>query len=600
MSITKIPILRRFWPYFEILNMLPLAMIRVIIPSLFGSVVVSERYSLDSIASIAWLTEDYEFINSPAAKFLFRLIRQNYCLIDLDADYNTICERRGWITEPKEFIELQRTYLAKMSKVLPMRQIRTAQYSITETQFQIQEIVLDWIFKHDKRMADKLLPLLNQSSNENTRQSAQLVESNVVQRRPLTILHLAHYYGGAGGVTTTLNEYARFSRHNHIVLTASDVAYQVSLGSSNLKVIRLRYRREGSYPRIRNFLLSLPTWLEERQLLRNLNYDMVVIHGTGSVSIPLPTMVAAIARFTLHDSFSRNLPMMFSTKQSSRPVVIFFHGLLSEQSHSVVTRDYYELWENILAREQDGSVYADAYMQRKFDHSSRKPSITWYSPVDASIFRPESRAEGFAVLQEHFGLKLQETVGDEPVVLFYGRPDLIKGFPLVRSLVSKPRNFWLMIVGPTGLGSTIDKTNKLLIIDHNFDNKMAPHFIALSTLVLNPVTINGISRTTIESMLCGKPVMMVSGYDRTPLVEGRDFIGIRSSDPVSIIKQVEEVISEDDFRNQVASNGKSIATTLFNMKAEGNRLDSFLETIAHLNRTDRIGTFITTGEARTN
>lgn len=73
-----------------------------------GYVVIAERYVIDTIANIAYFINEKNFVNSKIANMLVRFIPGNVVLIYLDADYDTIVKRRGSLTEPPKYIEIQR------------------------------------------------------------------------------------------------------------------------------------------------------------------------------------------------------------------------------------------------------------------------------------------------------------------------------------------------------------------------------------------------------------------------------------------------------------------------------------------------------------
>ncbi len=144
LGMERIPIVRKLWPYLEIFSMLPLVLVRVVIPSALGYVVVSERFTLDSIASITWLTEDTCFPDSRLARVLLGLIRPSYCLINLDCDYSTLSKRRGKITEPEKFIEIQKQVFYELSPRLNYWESNTAENSLQETERLVRSHVLNF------------------------------------------------------------------------------------------------------------------------------------------------------------------------------------------------------------------------------------------------------------------------------------------------------------------------------------------------------------------------------------------------------------------------------------------------------------------------
>jgi hypothetical protein len=160
-DLKRIPPLRGLWPIIEIVSMLPLILVRVILPSSFlGRFVVSERFTLDSIASITWLTEDPTFPKSFFARILMKLTPRNACLIYLDCDYDEILKRRGNIAEPEKFIEIQRQIYGTLAKQLPVWTINTSLHKVEETHLMIREHVIARFPKAKK------LRILDQSKDQ--------------------------------------------------------------------------------------------------------------------------------------------------------------------------------------------------------------------------------------------------------------------------------------------------------------------------------------------------------------------------------------------------------------------------------------------------
>jgi hypothetical protein len=155
-DLKRIPPVRKLWAYFEIFSMLPLVMTRVALPSFLGWVVVSERFTLDSIASISWLTEDETFFNSRPARILMGLIKQDYCLINLDCDYDTIVSRRGKISEPQKFIDTQEKIYSELSPKLQYWELNTSKFGINETQLRIRKHVMHYLMSSNGKKADSI------------------------------------------------------------------------------------------------------------------------------------------------------------------------------------------------------------------------------------------------------------------------------------------------------------------------------------------------------------------------------------------------------------------------------------------------------------
>ena len=137
----RLSALRSLWPAIELLSAVPVIATRVKIPSHLGRVIICERYTIDSVASIAYLTEDQGFPQRLVARILLALMPPEYISISLDCDYSTIISRRKTFAEPEDFIEVQRTIYARVAKSRDALSIETSKFSVEETQGIIREYV---------------------------------------------------------------------------------------------------------------------------------------------------------------------------------------------------------------------------------------------------------------------------------------------------------------------------------------------------------------------------------------------------------------------------------------------------------------------------
>ncbi len=165
MDLRRLPLLRKIWPYLEIFSMAPLIIWRIKIPSFFGWIVISERYTLDSIPSIMWLTQDPRFQSTKAARILLRLIGQDYCLINLDSDYSTILSRRHEFAEPEKFIEIQKQVYSQFTRKLSIWGFNTDKHSAQESHSLIKIHVLEWLADHKMGNKGQIMQLLEKERN---------------------------------------------------------------------------------------------------------------------------------------------------------------------------------------------------------------------------------------------------------------------------------------------------------------------------------------------------------------------------------------------------------------------------------------------------
>ena len=135
--------LNRFlWALIEFVSLLPWIILKVYLPlTIMKKFVISDRYLIDSVVTIAYMINDTTFDSSYIAKLMLSLIPRNSALIYLIADYNTILKRRGKMAESKEFYYFQKRMYDRLSKRLGAIKIETTNRDILETAKVIREIV---------------------------------------------------------------------------------------------------------------------------------------------------------------------------------------------------------------------------------------------------------------------------------------------------------------------------------------------------------------------------------------------------------------------------------------------------------------------------
>ncbi len=124
---------RRIWSTIEIISIIPVVLLQVYIPRMLGYVVVAERYVVDSIVSIAYFINDEHFVNSWLAKLLLSFVPKGTLFVFVDADYETILERRGELAGPSEYTDFHRRVYSKMQKIVGAYRIDTSKYSVEES-----------------------------------------------------------------------------------------------------------------------------------------------------------------------------------------------------------------------------------------------------------------------------------------------------------------------------------------------------------------------------------------------------------------------------------------------------------------------------------
>ena len=134
-------IMKEIWGWFEVFNIVPIVILKVLIPLRLGYVVVAERFTPDSIATISHFIADEEFLNSRAARVLLSLIPNGTLFIHLKCDYETLEKRRGSMTEPRDSSLFQEKIASKLAEILDAISINTSDQSVEETHEKIFQYI---------------------------------------------------------------------------------------------------------------------------------------------------------------------------------------------------------------------------------------------------------------------------------------------------------------------------------------------------------------------------------------------------------------------------------------------------------------------------
>lgn len=122
---------RRVWYAIEFISILPLVLLRFRIPLLRGYTIVAERYVIDWIVSLSYLSRNDQMLDSLLAKTVLKFIPKDSVLIYIDATYEAIYSR-GRREDSKEFIEFQRAFYSKIAKMLNATIVDTSNKNLSE------------------------------------------------------------------------------------------------------------------------------------------------------------------------------------------------------------------------------------------------------------------------------------------------------------------------------------------------------------------------------------------------------------------------------------------------------------------------------------
>ena len=133
---------RFVWSVVELASIVPVVVLQVYVPLLLGRVVVAERFVVDSIAGIAYFLGNEGFARSWQARFLLHLVPRGTVFIFIDADYETVLNRRGVVAGPREYTEFHRHLYSELSTKVGAYYVNTAKDSAEEASQKILHFIL--------------------------------------------------------------------------------------------------------------------------------------------------------------------------------------------------------------------------------------------------------------------------------------------------------------------------------------------------------------------------------------------------------------------------------------------------------------------------
>jgi len=127
------PLMKRIWPWFELINIIPIFLAKVKIPLMLGYTIIAERLLVDSIATIAHFIYDTRFPQSTVARLLLSLTPQDTLFIHLTCDYKTLMARRRNLVEPYDSSIFQMRIFDELANHLNALTINTAHTTPQQT-----------------------------------------------------------------------------------------------------------------------------------------------------------------------------------------------------------------------------------------------------------------------------------------------------------------------------------------------------------------------------------------------------------------------------------------------------------------------------------
>jgi len=290
-------------------------------------------------------------------------------------------------------------------------------------------------------------------------------------------------------IVNAVRDFPLIQKYSENVNIRSFLPYEVFHGT---KLFLLPYKLLLEYIRFKN----------KKEYLENTNYDILNING--------PTVNWRFINFdkVLHMPF---LQKITNFKFVNKPKVLTLRGMPSDSTNNPI--DIYnekimiDMFENIIC--VDKNLY---YSAMKHIESKNLEKNIWFIPnfVDTSIFK---------YTKSHHNEKLK--------ILFIGRLDHSRGLDLVYGLIKNLPNYVELHIIGSAIGDQLEEFKYFIAGKENIkfypniSNRLIPKYIERCDVVLNPVKVEGISRASLESLSCGRPVIMLDMGDRHPTIHGK-------------------------------------------------------------------------------
>lgn len=352
------------------------------------------------------------------------------------------------------------------------------------------------------------------------------------------------YYPIMGGGEVHIENIVKdISDYNFKIITNSLYGYPlVENLSQNVQLMRfLPYDRNLDPFNNRNFnrllfpyrlLSDIIRQRKKYSYMKNLDFDLLHVHGIG-----FENSLLKADRLLNHRMFTKSIDFTFVKS----PMILTIHNLFSPfmQNKLSVNFEQYiiDQFENIIVVDQNIKQYVEDYIEGM----NQKKNV-WFIPnsVDTQLFN-------FHDCIENRKLK----------VGFIGRLEASRGLELLLELIKKlPEYVELYIVGSGNVNRISEfKEN----VEHsrvhystNLKNEDIPKVMGQIDVLFNPVIAEGISRVSLESMSCGRPVIMLDKGNRYPIIHNKTGFLIQT---ISELLQLLQYLQDN--RNEIKKVGKN-------------------------------------------
>lgn len=131
----------KIWSIIEFISVLPWIIVKVNLAIFLGFTVVADRYTIDSVISIAMRTRSPSFVESFLGKLLLRMIPKEAAVIYLDVDLHTVLKRRHDIEYTTDEIQGQIVLYRLLAEKMGAYLIDTTMLSIEDVETKVVDYI---------------------------------------------------------------------------------------------------------------------------------------------------------------------------------------------------------------------------------------------------------------------------------------------------------------------------------------------------------------------------------------------------------------------------------------------------------------------------
>lgn len=296
-------------------------------------------------------------------------------------------------------------------------------------------------------------------------------------------------------ITNASFEYPNLQQYSSNVSIRCFLPYDVTQRSfykELTKPLYFPYKVASEYVRFKN----------KKKFLINAEYDILHVNG--------PELNYGFITFDrlLHRPFLQKISRFDFV---NKPKVLTLRGTPSLQ-----TNNYADLCnERQIIEMFDTIICVEKYIYHKLREQDKLTDMginVFYIPnsVDINIF-------DYNVPKYSEKLKL----------LFIGRLAPVRGLNLIYDLIQNLPNYVELIIIGSGTSNRIKEFRSRIegkrnvTFYQNVRNNLVSKYIKDCDIILNPVKVEGISRVSLESLACGRPVIMLDKGNRYPVINGK-------------------------------------------------------------------------------